>query len=93
MGVEPTKESFAPPLNGFEDRGAHQDSITPQLFFWTRQVRDSVQGAGRTRHVSNFHYLLRVATSWQFAEIMFINSAPKTANCLSVSLFGSQFFF
>jgi hypothetical protein len=31
MGVEPTQEGFAPPYNGFEDRGAHQDSITPRF--------------------------------------------------------------
>ena len=51
MGVEPTKESFAPPLNGFEDRGAHQDSITPQLFIWTRRAWSPRQGTVHTRNV------------------------------------------
>ena len=31
MGVEPTRAASAAPLNGFEDRGAHQDSTTPSL--------------------------------------------------------------
>ena len=31
MGVEPTRATSAAPLNGFEDRGAHQDSATPLL--------------------------------------------------------------
>lgn len=29
MGVEPTRAAFKHPSDGFEDRGAHQDSTTP----------------------------------------------------------------
>ncbi len=30
MGVEPTRAAFKHPSDGFEDRGAHQDSTTPK---------------------------------------------------------------
>jgi hypothetical protein len=32
MGVEPTRATSAAPLTGFEDRGAHRDSTTPQEY-------------------------------------------------------------